>query len=160
MQHMIGGIEVVVAEVAAERPVEPVGTRLRDGIHLHARRPALRGIEPVRDELKLRDRVAAVHRLISGTEIGCDLLSVQIQLELSNLAIVSVLYRLTGAHGSGSVSRRQQRERRPVPALYRQVLHLLRIDIAAETRAGDVDERRLACDGDPSPPPSRWSSGC
>src|SRR5215510_3937012 len=58
MGDEIGGVELVVAEVAAERAGEYVRARLGDGVHDHAGRMALRRIEPVGEHLKFRDRIA------------------------------------------------------------------------------------------------------
>ena len=44
----------------------------------------------------------------------------------------------------GPVAWRQKRERRPVAPLNRQFLHLTLIDVAADDRAGDVEQRRLS----------------
>ena len=51
--------EPAVAEVAAEQPGDLIGAGFGHRIHLHARRPAHRRVEPVRDELEFRDRILA-----------------------------------------------------------------------------------------------------
>ena len=56
-------------ECQARKRSGRVRPRFGNGIHLHAVRPALAGIEPVRDELELPDRVAAESGL---AEAGCD----------------------------------------------------------------------------------------
>ena len=70
IQHRVVGVEFAVAEVTAEGTREAIATRLRDGVDLHAGRPALGCVEPVRDELKLRDRILAVPRLTAGPDVG------------------------------------------------------------------------------------------
>src|SRR6476661_8185957 len=61
-QHTMGdeirGVELVVAEVTAERAGEYVRARLGDGVHDHAGRMPLRRIEPVRKHLEFRNRIA------------------------------------------------------------------------------------------------------
>ena len=88
IQDRIIGVEAAVPEVAADRSGEGIGSGAGDGAHLHARRPAHRGIEPVRNELKLRDRFLAVARLAAEAPFGCDLLTVERELEFALLSAV------------------------------------------------------------------------
>ena len=116
----------------------PAGVFVPDfviGVHLDAHRSALRGVEPVRDELELRDRVAAVAR-IGAVELHVvgDLLPVDVQLKCA--AAVAEHRRFTD--GVGPRARRQHRQVQPVAAVDRQVLHLARIDVARERRADVV----------------------
>ena len=78
----VAGIPPVASEVARGAACERVRSRFRDGVDLHARRPALAGIEPVCDELELGDRVAAVVRLAEagGRNRGRHLMTVDVQL--------------------------------------------------------------------------------
>ena len=62
------GVELAALEVATEQPAQLVRARLRDGVDLHTRRTALRGIELVGDELELRDRILAEARLAAAAE--------------------------------------------------------------------------------------------
>ena len=145
VQHRIGRVPVAVPEVADEGTRKRVGARLGDGVHLHARRAALRGVEPVRDELELRDRVVAVPGLVAGAQVRGHLQAVDVDLELPD--VHSVL------HGQralrvGPVPGRQQRERHPVAALGRQLRHLARVDAGSQTRGGRLDERRLRRHGE------------
>ena len=48
-----------------------------------------------------------------------------------------------GVGRRGPAARREQRQRHPVAAVHRQLLHLLRIDVAAEARGRDVEQRRF-----------------
>src|SRR5262245_249997 len=59
------GVELVAAEVATDGTEQRVRSRLGDGIHEHAGRTPLGGVEPVRDHLELRDRIPAESRLLS-----------------------------------------------------------------------------------------------
>ena len=83
----------------------------------------------------------------SGAELGRDLLSVEIELKLARLAVVPVRQRRGGVGRGRAASRRQQRQRHPVAAGNRQLLHLLRIDVAAERRRRDVQQRRFSRHG-------------
>ena len=145
VQHGIGLVELAVAEVAHEGSRRPVRPRLGDRVNLDAGRPALRRIEPVRDELKFRDRVLAVARLVAGSQHRRDLLAVDVELEFPDISRVSVLHR-DRALRVRAVAGRQQRERHPVAAEHRQLGHLPRIDVAADARRRRRDQRRFACD--------------
>ena len=90
VQHRILGVEAAVAEIASEQTRHLVGAGFRDGVHLHAGRPAHRRVEPVRDELEFRNRIGAVLRLAAGPDVGRHLLPVDIELKLPCLAIISV----------------------------------------------------------------------
>ena len=140
-QHGIARVETAVAEVAPEQPGQSVGSRFGDGIHLDAGRSALGRVEPVREVLELRDGILAVPGLISGPELGRDLLAVQIELELPGLTVVPVRQGCRGIGRGRAASRRQQRERHPVSPGHRQLLDLLRIDVAAQAGSSGVDER-------------------
>ena len=148
MRDRILGVEAAALEVAAEQPIQLVRAGLGDGVHLHARRPSLRRVELVGDELELRDRVLAEARLVAGAELGADLLAVQIELELTLLAAVAIRQRRRGVGRRGTAARREQRERHPVASLCGKLRHLLRIDVATEPRRRRLDERRLAGDRD------------
>src|SRR5688572_2885628 len=90
VEHRVLGVESARAEVAAYRTGEGVGARTRDGAHLHARRTAQRGVEPVGDVLEFRDCVLAVARLPPEPALGGDLLPVEGQLELALFADVAI----------------------------------------------------------------------
>src|SRR5262245_51757355 len=77
-----------VAEVADEGAVQLVRARFGDGIDLHTRGTALCRVEPVRDELELRDCVVAVARLVAGAEVRRHLQTIDIQLELTDVNAV------------------------------------------------------------------------
>ena len=140
LQHRIWRVELAVPKAAHERSRKQVGSRLCNGVHLHARRSALGRVEPVRDELEFRDRIVAVPGLIAGAQVRRHLLTVDVELELPD--VDSILYG-KGALGVGPVPRRQQGERHPVATLRRQLRHLPRIDVAAQTRRANLDERCL-----------------
>ena len=138
------GVELAALEVATEQPAQLVRARLRDGVDLHTRRTALRGIELVGDELELGDRVLAEARLVASAQFRTDLLTVEVELELPALTVVAVRQRSRGVRGRRAAAGSEQRQRHPVAAVDRQLLHLLRIDVAADARVLEVDERRLA----------------
>ena len=141
-------IEQAVAKVASEQPRELIGPRLGDHIDLHGRRPALRRVEPVRDELEFGNRILAVPRLAAGPELRRHLLAIHVVMELSRLAVIAVRqrsFRVFSTSGVGNLPapRCQQREVDPVPPVHRQLRHLPRIDVAAERRRRRLDERRF-----------------
>src|SRR5262245_62529789 len=84
------GIETAAQEVAPEHTRELVGSRLGDRIHLNAGGAPLRGVELVRDELELCDRVLAESRLSAGTKLRANLLAIEIELEFTLLAAVAI----------------------------------------------------------------------
>ena len=143
-KHRVLRVPGAVAEVAEKRSVRSVGARLGYDVHLHARRPTLRRVEPVRDELELLDRVAAVPRLVPGAEIRRHLHPVDVQLEFTHVAAV---LDGRGTLRVGAVAGGEQRQRHPVAAGHRQLLHLVGVDVPPEARRQHVDERRLRLDG-------------
>src|SRR5262249_23672822 len=82
---------LAVAEVADEGPRGRVRSGFRHGVHLHTGGPALRRVEAVRDELEFRNCVLAVARLIADAELRGHLLAVNVQLELPDVAGMTVL---------------------------------------------------------------------
>jgi hypothetical protein len=105
----------------------------------------LRGVELVRDEFELGDRIAAEPRLPeagAGNAVG-HLLAVHVDLERDLRARDRGL-----AAGVGAASGRQQRQVEPVAAVGRQLLHLPLIDVGRRRGRRHVDERRFAGDGD------------
>src|SRR5215510_4577900 len=86
----IVGVEAASQEIAAEDTRQLVGPRLGNRIHLDAGGAPLCGVELVRDELELRDRVLAESRLPAGAELGANLLTVEIELEFSLLSAVPI----------------------------------------------------------------------
>ncbi len=147
-QHAVGDevfrVEAVVAEEAVEAAGEVVGPGARDGLHLHAERPALRDVEKVGDHLELGDGLAAEARLpeaAAGDLLG-DLLSVEVQLELPITDPRRVV------HGVGRHAAHLHGQFHPVAPLERQFLHLPPVDVATDLRRGDVDERRFTGDRD------------
>ncbi len=146
-EHRVRRVEAGVAEVAAHRSRVPVRPRPGDRDHLHRRRAAHRRVEAVRDVLKLADRLLAVTRLVAEPHLGGHLLAVEAELVLAHVARrAAVGDRRVRRVRRHAAARRQHRERHPVAPLHRQLLHLLRIDVAAELRRRDVDERRFAAD--------------
>ena len=83
-------VELAVAEVAAERAGQLIRAGLRHHVDLHALRPALRRVEPVGDELELRDHLLAERRLAAAAKTVGDLHAVEVRLVLADLAAVSV----------------------------------------------------------------------
>ena len=150
VQHRIRRVEAAVAEIASHQARHRVGARFGDRVHLHSRRTPHRRVEPVRDELELRDRILAVLRLTADPDVGRHLLAVDVELKVARLAAVSVGQRRLRCNASGAgirpTARRQERERNPVAPVHRQLLHLTRIDVAAEARRRGVEERRLPAD--------------
>ena len=63
IENRVLRVERAVPEIAPDRAGEGVGARPRDRPDLHARRTTLCRVEPVRDELELRDGVLTVSRL-------------------------------------------------------------------------------------------------
>jgi len=120
---------VRVAEVAGKRPREHVGARLGDGIHLRGGRPALGRVEPVRDELEFGDLIPAVPRLAAHARGVHHHLAVEVEGVVD--VVLSVDRDGVAADRRRPVPRRQQRERHPVAALYRELRQLPRIDVAA-----------------------------
>src|SRR4030095_12277888 len=100
------------------------------------RRAPRGGGEPVRQELKLRDGVLAESRLPAGPDIGRDLLTVHVQLELPGLAAVSVWQRRRRVDCERLAPGRKQGEPYPIAPVHREFLDLARIDVAAEARGG------------------------
>ena len=81
--YEVGTVPLVVTEVPVERPAQVIGARLRDRLHLHTGRAALRDVEEVSDDLEFGNRLAAELRLAearTGHLVG-DLLPVEIKLE-------------------------------------------------------------------------------
>jgi hypothetical protein len=147
VQHRVGRIEAAVAEVAAHRAREPVRSRLGHRNHLHGRRSPHRRVEAVRDVLELANRFLAVPRLVAEAHFRGDLLTVEAELILPHVARGAAIgdrrvRRIRGHSAAG----REHRERHPVAALHGQLLHLLRVDVAAKLRRRDVDQRRFAAD--------------
>ena len=139
--HEVLRDEAVVAEVAGDGARRNVGARLRDGVDLHAHRAPLAGVEAVRDELELRDRVAAELRLAERLHhVVGHFLAVDVQLEVPRAAHRRVARCVLPRSG------REHRQINPVPAVERQVLHLARVDVGADRGAHRVDERRFAGD--------------
>jgi hypothetical protein len=136
----VGGVEGVVPEVPRERAGRRVRARLGDGVDDHPHRAALRRIEPVGDELELRDRVAAETRLaeVRSGDAVLDLLPFHVDLEGERPARNRRLAAVVRA-----VARRQQRQVEPVASVERQLLHLPRVDIRADGRRRHVEERRF-----------------
>jgi hypothetical protein len=58
-------------------------------------------------------------------------------------SVLRELIRLVTSDGRPA-SRRQEQQRAPVAPLHRHLLHLLRIDVAAERRGGDFEQRASA----------------
>jgi hypothetical protein len=80
----VGRVEVVVAEVARQRSGRDIGARFRDRVHLEAGRAPLRGVEAAREELELRNRVAAEARLPAIAALGHrHFLAIDVELELA-----------------------------------------------------------------------------
>ena len=129
VEHRIVGIPAAVAEIADEGAGERVGARLGDRVHLHAGGAPLRCVEPVRDELKLPNRILAVPGLVAGAEVRRDLQTVDVELELAHVHAILHRQRTLGVR---AIARRQQRQRHPVAPRGRQVLHLPRIDVAGQ----------------------------
>ncbi len=146
-QHAVGdevlAVHLVVAEVTVDAAVDVVGPRARDGLHLDAQRSALGDVEEVRDHLELGNRLAAEARLAEAAarHLLRDLLPVEVQLELPVADRV-------GVDGIGGDALDLHRQLHPVAALQRQLLHLAAVDVAGDLRRADVDEWRLAGDGE------------
>ena len=139
------GRQLGVAEVAVGAAGELVGAGLRDRVHLHPERSALRDVEHVGDDLEFRDSIAAQLRLgavADRADARRDLLAVEIQLELVGRADARGVRR----HVIGRDALHQHRQLEPVPAGQRHVRHLLPVDVAGHLRRGGVHERRLARD--------------
>ena len=140
---VIGGVQAIVPEESRHRAGEGVGARLGDGVGHHPGGAALRGVEAVRDQHELRDRVHAVTGLVligARNEVR-DLLAVDVDLRVALARLRDVALLVLPA------ARREDREIHPVAAVDRQLLHLPPVDVAAEGRAHGVDERRVADDG-------------
>ena len=150
---MVRRIEFVVAEIARCHPREAVGSGLGDGVHLETRRAALRRIEPARLVLELGNRIAAearMRRLRRAGQENADLLPVDIELVVTSASAAA------GPHAAGlvaidlvgAVPRGEHHECDPFPALDGQRFELAWIDVAAQTRVREVQQRRLAGHGD------------
>ena len=146
LEDGIRGVEAIVAEVAAERTGVAIGPRLRDQVDLEARGPALRGIEPVRDELELRDHLLAEGGLAAAAHRVLKLLAVDVGLELPDAIGVPRVDPVRVVAGRAAAGREQQ-QRAPVASLNGHLRHLLRIDVAAEARGVDLEQRRVRGDG-------------
>src|SRR5712691_2324421 len=59
------GVELVAPEIARKRAGEAVRPGLGDGIHEHPGGSSVAGVKPVRDHLKLRNRIPAVAWLLA-----------------------------------------------------------------------------------------------
>src|SRR6185503_17021788 len=141
--HLVGGVQLRVAEIAADAAREGVGARLRDGVGDHPGRAPLRRVEAVRDHLELRDRVARETRLVvadADVVVG-DLLAVDVDLR------IPLAQQRHAARLILPAARGEHRQVHPVPAVDRQLLHLLRVDVARQHRALRVDERRFTGHG-------------
>ncbi len=137
-------VELVVAEISVHAAREVVRPRARDRLHLQAGGAALRDLEHVGHDLKLRDGVAAESRLPEARprDLLRDLLAVEIELEevLGDARVVADLVGGNTLHQLGELE--------PVAALERHLLHLARVDVACHLRRSRIDKRRLSGDGD------------
>ena len=137
MGDRIAGIELAVAEIAVQRAVKLVAARLGLHIHLNARRPSQRGVEPVGDDLELVDGVLAVLRLaetVSRRVLG-DLLAVHVDLQLAAIRgaerrIGDVIARDAGHH---------HRQLEIVASVQRDTADFRRTDVARNGGGAGID---------------------
>ena len=135
VSHRIGGVKVAAAEIAPAAAMEVGRARFGLGIDLGDRGAPLGGIEPVGDDLKLRQSLAAVERLAGSRacDVLADLLAVNVELVLAGVGTVH-----DGVAGDIVLADagEQKRQLDPVPAVERHLLHLLRIDVGRHFRGG------------------------